>query len=492
VADLNGELIYWNPAAVAMHGFAEARDGQRNLQDLVDIFELTTPAGVVLPLEEWPLARILRGETLSGHELRVRRLDSDWQGVFSYSGTLALDHRCRPVLAIVVVSDVTERKRFEENLVRAKQEWERTFDAVPDLIAILDKNHRMVRANRAMAERLGMTPQECVGASCFACVHGSCGPPSACPHSLTMLDGQEHVAELYEERLGGDFLVTTTPLLDEDGRMVGSVHVSRDITERKKAEAKIRELNEELKENLFQLEELNVELQRSNHDLQQFAYIASHDLQAPLHTVTSFLQLLARRNRGRLDDKAEVYINHAVEGTTYMQRLLVDLLAFSKVGGGKLNLRSVDLGEIVDKIVFNLQKVIADQQAVVVVDPALPVVVADEAQMLHLLQNLVANAIKFHGEEAPRVEIVAEGREGEWIVCVRDNGIGIDPRYAERIFLIFQRLHKREEYGGTGIGLAICKKIVERHGGRIWVESQPGQGATFCFSLPARRKENVA
>lgn len=492
VADLNGTLFYWNPTAVTMHGFTDAAEGQRQLRELTEIFELATLSEEPLPLEEWPLARILRGETLDGCELRVRRRNCDWQRVFSYSGTLARDRQGNPVLAIVVVSDITERKRFEETLVRAKQEWERTFDAVPDLIAILDKNHRIVRANRAMAERLGMTPEECEGKSCFSCMHGTCGPPGACPHALTIRDGKQHEAELYEERLGGDFLVTTAPLFADDGRMLGSVHVSRDITERKKAEAKIRELNEELKENLFQLEELNAELERSNHDLQQFAYIASHDLQAPLHTVASFLQLLVRRYRGRLDDKADSYINYAIDGTTYMQRLLVDLLAFSRLGGGKLNLRPVDLGEIVGRIVFNLQKAITDQRAAVVIDSALPQVVADESQMLHLLQNLIANAIKFHGEEAPRVEVFAERREGEWVICVRDNGIGIDPLYAERIFLIFQRLHKREEYGGTGIGLAICKKIVERHGGRIWVESQPGRGAAFCFSLPERRKENVA
>jgi PAS domain S-box-containing protein len=492
VADLDGNLIYWNPAAVTMHGYADASEGQRRLGELGDTFELTENGGEVVEVEDWPLARILRGESLRGYELRVRRLDCDWQRVFSYSGALARDDQGHPVLGIVVVSDVTERKIFEEALLRAKQEWERTFDAVPDLIAILDKRHRIIRANRAMAERLGMSPEECVGESCFSCVHGTCDPPGLCPHALTMRDGKQHEAELYEERMGGDFMVTTTPLFDDGGRMIGSVHVSRDITERKKAEARIRHLNEELKESVAQLEGVNQELERSNNDLQQFAYIASHDLQGPLHTVASFMQLLERRYRGRLDDKAESYINYAIEGTTYMQRLLTDLLAFSRVGGGKLNLRPVMLGEVVGRVVFNLQKAIADQRAEVVIDPALPLVAADESQMLHLLQNLIANAIKFHGEEVPRVEVFAENHQGEWHVCVRDNGIGIDPRYAERIFLIFQRLHKREDYGGTGIGLAICKKIVERHGGRIWVDSQPGQGATFCFSLPERREENVA
>ncbi len=486
VANLDADLFYWNPAAVAMHGFADIEEGQRRLQAFSEIFELSTVPEGLLPLAEWPLARILSGETLHGLEVRVRRLDRDWQRIFSYSGTLARDRQGKPLLAIVVISDITERKMFEEALVRAKQEWERTFDAVPDLIAILDKKHRVVRANRAMAERLNLSPEECVGTHCFACVHGSNGPPGACPHVLTMLDGREHTAELREERLGGDFLVTTTPLFDEEGEMIGSVHVSRDITERKKAEQKISSLNEELKANLFQSDELNRELERSNQDLQQFAYIVAHDLQAPLHTVASFVQLLQRRFREQLGEKGEVYTGQAIKGTKLMQRLLQDLLAFSRVGGGRLKLRPIPLGGVVDRVLLNLDKAINDHQAEIVVADHLPLVLADESQLLHLLQNLVANGLKFRGPETPRLEIFSRDGLGEWIVCVRDNGIGIDPRHSERIFQVFQRLHSRDKYEGTGIGLAICRKIVDRHGGRIWVESAPGEGATFCFSLPAR------
>jgi PAS domain S-box-containing protein len=487
VANLETDLFYWNPAAVAMHGFAEAEEGRRYLRNFSENFELSTIPEGNLPLAEWPMARILNGETLHGLEVRVRRLDRDWQRIFSYSGTLARDRQGKPLLAVMVISDVTERKMFEEALVRAKQEWERTFDAVPDLIAILDNKHRMVRANRAMAGRLGMTPEECVGLRCFSCVHGTSCPPDLCPHAKTMRDGREHSAELREERLGGDFLVTTTPLFDEDEMMIGSVHVARDITERKKAEEKIRSLNEELKDNLFQLDEVNRELERSNQDLQQFAYTAAHDLQAPLHTVASFVQLLRRRYQGILDEKGETFIAQAIEGTSLMQRLLQDLLAFARVGGGRLNLQPLPLGRVIDRVLLNLDKSIRDHQAEIIIADDLPLVLADESQLLHLLQNLVANALKFRGPEAPRLEIFSRDGRGEWIICVRDNGIGLDPQQADRIFLVFQRLHSRDKYEGTGIGLAICKKIVERHGGRIWVESAPGAGATFCFSLPARR-----
>lgn len=486
-ADLNANIFYWNPAAIKMHGFRNGKEGWRRLHEFASIFELSTLSEGVLPIEEWPLARILNGESLRGMEVRIRRLDRDWQRIFSYSGSLARDRQGNPLLAILLISDVTERRMFEEALVRAKQEWERTFDAVPDLIAILDKNHRVVRANRAMAERLNMNIEECVGLHCFSCVHGGEGPPGSCPHVLTMLDGKEHSAELREDRLGGDFLVTTTPLFDEDRQMVGSVHVARDITERKKAEKKIRSLNEELKANLFQLDEINRELERSNEDLQQFAYIAAHDLQAPLHTVSSFIQLLQRRYRGELGEKGATFIAKSVEGIDLIQRLLHDLLAFSRVGGGRLNLRPIPLAGVIDRVLFNLDRAVRDQGAEIIVADNLPRVLADESQLLHLLQNLVANALKFRGEQPPRLEIFTRGGEGEWVICVRDNGIGIDPVYAERIFLVFQRLHARDKYEGTGIGLAICKKIVERHGGRIWVESVPGEGATFCFSLPARR-----
>jgi len=227
------------------------------------------------------------------------------------------------------------------------------------------------------------------------------------------------------------------------------------------------------------------ELLRSNRELEQFAYVASHDLQEPLRTVSSSTQLLARRYQGRLDATADKFIAFAVDGANRMQRLINDLLAYSRVGTRGKEFAPTDCNTSFDQALANLKAAIEESGAVVTRGP-LPTVKADKLQIGQLLQNMIGNAIQYHGHEPPRVHVSAEqkGNENEWVFSVRDNGIGIDRQYAERIFVIFQRLHTREEYPGTGIGLAICKKIVERHGRRIWVESQVGSGATFYFTIP--------
>jgi len=498
----------------------------------------------------------------------------------------------------IYAHDVTERKRAEAAIVRVKEEWERTFDSVPDLIGILDKDHRIVRANRTMAEKLGISSDKCVGLQCFACVHGTSGPPESCPHTLTMNDGKEHSAELHEDSLGGDFLVTTTPMFDETGRMTGTVHVARDITERKRMEESLIQNENRLKraqeiahlgsweldlvnnvltwsdevyrifglqpqefeatyeafleavhpddrsavneaysgsvregEDSYEIEHriirkttgevrivhekcehirdesgtiirsvgmvhditgrkkmeeererLLEELKRSNRELEQFAYISSHDLQEPLRMISSYTDLIAHRYRGRLDSDADEFIRYITSGTSHMKTLLNDLLDYSRVGRKIEPFTSTDLGSAFDSAVINL-KMFIDENHAVITREALPTVFADRIQMVQILQNLISNAIKFHGDEPPRVHVSAVPGADEWTVRVQDNGIGIDPKYYNKLFMLFKRLHRREEYPGTGIGLATCKKIVERHGGRIWVESAPGQGSTFCFTI---------
>ncbi|HEX7765262.1 MAG TPA: ATP-binding protein, partial [Nitrospira sp.] len=231
------------------------------------------------------------------------------------------------------------------------------------------------------------------------------------------------------------------------------------------------------------LEESNAELARSNADLQQFAYVASHDLQEPLRMIASYTQLLARRYKGKLDSDADDFIGYAVDGANRMQKLINDLLAYSRVTTQGKVFEQVDCNQILEDVLSNLRIAIEENRAVVTHD-ALPVVTADGGQLGQLFQNLIGNAIKFHGKEPPRVHVSVELRNNEWQFSVLDNGIGVDPQYAERIFVIFQRLHNREEYPGTGIGLAVCKKIVERHGGRIWMQSPIGRGSIFYFTLP--------
>ncbi len=295
----------------------------------------------------------------------------------------------------------------------------------------------------------------------------------------------------------------------DDGRPWFIHGVAFDITELKAAEEKLKKAHDELElrvhERTAELARTNEELAlevaerkraqnelairaqdlaSSNAELEQFAYVASHDLQEPLRMVTSFTQLMVTRYRGSLDADADEFIEYIADGAKRMSRLINDLLEYSRVGTRGRPLAPTDCSAIFDLACKNLRVAIEETDATVTSD-ALPIVLGDETQLLQLFQNLIGNALKFRGEEPIRIHVGVETQDGKWLFRVSDNGIGIEPQYAERIFIIFQRLHSRGDYPGTGIGLAVCKKIVERHGGRIWVESEPGDGATFCFFLQA-------
>ncbi len=234
-------------------------------------------------------------------------------------------------------------------------------------------------------------------------------------------------------------------------------------------------------------QEFQQQLARSNRDLEQFAYVASHDLQEPLRMVATYTQLLAERYQGKLDDKADKYIRYAVEGALRMQTLVQDLLAFSRVGRQGNDVKDTDCNQIVESALKNLQAAIVESGAEIVCGN-LPTVDADGSLLTQVFQNLIGNAIKFRGLQRSLIRVTAENKSKQWIFSVTDNGIGIAPEHADMVFVIFKRLHTREEYPGSGIGLAICKKIIEQHGGKIWVESQPGQGSSFRFTLPIQEK----
>ena len=259
------------------------------------------------------------------------------------------------------------------------------------------------------------------------------------------------------------------PLWDADGTIKGGISLSIDVTARVRAEQALRDIQRDL--------------ERSNAELQQFAYVASHDLQEPLRTIASYLQLIAQRYKGQLDDDADVFIQFAVDGAKRMQALIKAVLQYSQVGNSTDGWTSVDSHFIVASVVDSLRAHIAALHARVTWD-ALPTIVGDPNGLSQLFQNLIGNALKFCSED-PTVHIGVVRENDEWTFSIQDNGIGIAPDHLERVFGMFQRLHTREEYEGTGIGLATCKKIVERHGGRIWVESELGHSTTFFFTLPA-------
>jgi light-regulated signal transduction histidine kinase (bacteriophytochrome) len=301
---------------------------------------------------------------------------------------------------------------------------------------------------------------------------------SAMPAAFAKLqESGEAEAEYRQQTKSGDYRWISNRMSiirDETGKPLYRDGNIRDVTARKR--------NEEALTHAAQ------ELERSNKDLQAFAYVASHDLQEPLRVIAGFLKLLDERYKSQLDDKAKEYIDFSVDGANRMSAMIKDLLEYSRVGTRGKQPAPVNLVDVMDYAKANLRASIEESNAVITVDQ-LPTVMADVGQMRQLFQNLVANALKFRAEgRHPEVHIGARQEDDEWLFQVKDNGIGIDPKQTDRLFTMFQRLNTRDKYPGTGIGLAICRKIVERHGGRIWAESELGKGSTFCFSLPAKSK----
>ena len=372
--------------------------------------------------------------------------------------------------------DITERKRAQEEIRRAAQEWKTTFASITDMVSIHDKDGKLLRVNKAFANVFGAEPEELIGKACYEVVHGTKKPWPECPMKQMLETKKPVVSEFFEPRLGIHLEVSGSPILNKEGEFVAFVHVTKDITERKRME-------EELKQTL-------AELERSNAELEEFAYVASHDLQEPLRMVASYLQLIERRYKNRLDKDADEFIAFAVDGATRMQKMINKVLLYSRIGKQSKPLRPIDCEDILDQVVANLAASIQESGVIVTRDP-LPTVMANDALLIELFQNLIGNAVKFRGKKLPGIHIKAEKKGSDWVFSVRDNGIGVDPRHAERIFQIFQRLHGRNKYPGTGIGLAVCKKIVERFGGRIWVESETGKGSTFYFTIPIEENKNL-
>jgi PAS domain S-box-containing protein len=353
---------------------------------------------------------------------------------------------------VAVFDNITERKRAEAEIASlAKFPTEN-----PNPILRVQADGRLIYANAASQELLE---------------DWNCGINDDLPEEL-----RDFIAIALDDHLNKTvdvfckekvYSIMLVPIVESEYVNI----YGRDITERKRAEDALKRLAEDLR--------------RSNAELEQFAYVASHDLQEPLRMVSSYMQLLKRRYQARLDNDADEFIGFAVDGAARMQQLINDLLTFSRVGtrGSPMGLSSCE--KVLAEALMNLQVSIEESQAIITHDP-LPTVFCDQPQLVQVFQNLVGNSIKFRGRQAPEIHISAKRAESEWIFSFCDNGIGLDPRFGERIFEIFQRLHSRTAYPGTGIGLAICKRIVQRHGGRIWVESKPGEGATFYFTIPIK------
>jgi PAS domain S-box-containing protein len=350
------------------------------------------------------------------------------------------------------------------------------IDNLSENLFVKDRDCRFIYTNKATAQWFGFDdPRLLYGKSDIDFFSEE--------HARQAYDDEQRIMETeeplidYEEREtwegAPDTWASTSkfPFHDSDGRVIGIMGISKKITEKKLMEQALQRRTQELA--------------RANEELQLFAYVASHDLQEPLRMISSYVQLLARRYKDKLDADGQEFIAFAVDGAARMRGLINDLLAYSRIDTQGKALEPTDCNDLVKEVLVDLQVAIRENEALVTHDE-LPTVAADRTQLRQLFQNLIGNAIKFRGDEQPAVHLGVEPHGEEWMFSVRDNGIGFDPKFADRIFAIFQRLHGREKYPGTGIGLAVCKKIVERHGGRIWAESQPNHGATFYFTLPTQ------
>ena len=433
-----------------------------------------------------------------------------------------------------IARDVTLRRQMEEQLRRTGEELERkvvertarlaaekerlavTLGSIGDGVITSDAAGRVTMINGAAEALCGWSNHDARGRALpevFHIINEQTREVCEDPVALVLKSGDMVglanntvlIARDGTERIIAD---SGAPIRDNTGEIVGVVLVFRDSTERVRAAAELKRhrdhLQERVEERTEELQAINRslarevevrrvaeeelghkarELSRSNEELEQFAYVASHDLQEPLRMISSFSQLLVKQYGGALDDTADEYFGYVVEGASRMQALIHDLLAFSRVNTHGNTFRTTQCGRVL-KHVLNDLRVVIDESGAVVTQQDLPTVQGDVAQLTMLFQNLVSNAIKFRGDESPTVSVTARDEGEAWRMSVKDNGIGIAPGYRERIFVIFQRLHGVGDYPGTGIGLAMCKKIVERHGGKIWVESEEGQGCTFHFTLP--------
>jgi PAS domain S-box-containing protein len=386
--------------------------------------------------------------------------------VLAQRGKVYRDENGRPVRLTGVSWDVTERRRTEE----VRQQLAAIIESAADPILSQDLDGTIRSWNAGAARLFGYGADEIIGQPVTRLISENVADEED-RLARRLADGLvQPVDSMWRSKDGRLVPVSLqiSPIRNINGLVIGASNVVRDITELKRIEAQLRTIV--------------VDLERSNQALEQFASVASHDLQEPLRMVSSYTQLLEREYGDKLDGNAREYINYAVDGARRMHRLINDLLAFSRVGTRGPQPESVDANVVLCAVRDNLSVAIADADATISCEE-LPTVTADATQLGQLLQNLVANAIKFRGAEPPHIAIRACERPDEWVFSVRDNGIGIEAQYFDRIFVIFQRLHVSAEYPGTGIGLAVCKRIAERHGGRIWVESEFGKGATFYFSI---------
>ena len=449
--EVDSNNLRWSDEVYRLFGYNPGEIEPSN-----ELFFGAVPADEV-PLIQQGVAQAIAEKKTFSMDHRIVLPDGTERIVHEYGDVICDELTGRPLRLFGIIQDITERNQAEAALRQSEERFAKAFRASPAALSITRLTDGcFVDVNESFQHIFGYSREELIG-------HRSTElnmftNPDERAELIRMLREQGSVRnyEMSMRAKSGELhsVLFSTEMIELDGE-AHALAILFEITERKRAEEGLRQTM--------------AELARSNAELEQFAYIASHDLQEPLRAVASTIQLLQRRYTGRLDDRADEFIKHAVEGAARMQTLIHDLLTFSRVGTQGQPVQPTDSTVALTRAQANLVVSIRESGAVLSHDP-LPTVKADAGQLVQLFQNLIGNAIKFRSDKAPAIHIGAEQQKGDWLFSVRDNGIGIEAQYFERIFVVFQRLHTRREYQGTGIGLAICKKIVDRHGGRIWVE----------------------
>jgi PAS domain S-box-containing protein len=453
----DGKILWANAAELEMMGYSASEYIGRNIAEFY----------VDRPVIEDILTRLRRGEKLKEYDARVRCKDGSIRSIAITSSAYRKEGKFVHTRCVTV--DMTARKTVSD----LRQRLAAIVESSEDAIIAKDLNGVILSWNRAAERMFGYTAAEVLGK--HISILSAPDRVDEIPDILNRLRRGERVEHYKTKRKTKDGRILTvslsvSPVVDASGGIVGASKIARDITMSEAQAEALRAANESLK--------------TANADLEQFVYSASHDLQEPLRMVATYSELLMRTFRNQLGPDGAEYLDYVLQGALRMEQLLKDLRAYTLVSTTqKEPVDYVDSGAVLDRALANLRPAIVDSRAVVTRTP-LPKVKLQDFRLEQLFQNLISNALRYRRGESPEIKVSAVPDGNGWRFAIQDNGIGIDPRYKEQIFDLFKRLHSAAEFPGSGMGLAICKRIVERAGGRIWVESEPGRGSTFYFTLP--------
>jgi len=434
----------------------------------------------LIPTEKHPSTiTLLTGKPCKNVILKIVRPDKSYSWVNVNTNPIFTEGIEKPTSVVITISDITKRKQSEEALKNLAMQWQITFDAIKDGVCLIDKNQVVLRCNKAMSEMFNHDNLEIIGKKCYNIVHNLDKPIDNCPVNKMMMTKKRSSTEVLIN--SNWYEVTVDPLFDNENEIIGAVHIVRDITIQKNNENEIRTLNTNLES---KIEEKTKELKLANKELESFAYSVSHDLRSPLRAISGYSKILELEYNQFLDIEGERIVKVIIENTKKMGKLIDDLLTFSRFGRNELKMNSININSLLKSIIEDIGYYLKSDKIKFVINP-LPNIKGDQTMIYQVWYNIISNAVKF-SSKVQNPEIIIDGKvENSYAeFSVKDNGVGFDMKYYQKIFGVFQRLHSESEFEGTGVGLAIVQRIIDRHGGRIWVMSEVNKGTTFYFTFP--------